>query len=107
MSNVKVCAGACGFTAMVHVTKIDRSTVEITINSPCEMIKAFNKSLGTLQWTKVFAKMKDSVIFQAAQENIAHTDCPVPVAVIKAIMVEMGAAVPKESSIVFVNEEVV
>ncbi len=59
MTNVKVCAGACGFTTMVHVMKIDRTIVEITVNSPCEMIKAFIKSMGTLQWMNVFAKVKD------------------------------------------------
>ena len=101
MSDVKVEAGACGFTSMIHVTKIDRKTVEVTINSPCVMIQSFNKALGTLPWMKVFAKIKDSEIFQAAQDNISHTDCPVPVAVLKAIMVEMGAALPKNASIVF------
>ncbi len=105
MTKVKVLAGACNFTTMVHATKIDSKMVEITINSPCEMIKAFNQSLGTLQWMKVFAKVKDSVIFQAAQEHISHSDCPVPIALLKAVMVEMGAALPKDSTIIFINEE--
>ncbi|KLU62198.1 hypothetical protein CEB3_c14170 [Peptococcaceae bacterium CEB3] len=106
MTKVKVLAGACGFTTMIDVIKLDRSKVEISVDSPCEMVQAFSHSLPSpLQWMKVFAKVKDSLVFEATHDNLKHSDCPVPVALIKAVMVEMGAMLPKDATIVFIKED--
>lgn len=43
--------------------------------------------------------MVDSYIYKAASTKLKDSDCPVPCAVIKAIQVELGGAIPKDVSI--------
>lgn len=102
MTKVKVFAGACGFTSVVKVQALDGRRVEVQIVTACTMARSLNEELGVIEWKKgVFNKFCDSTIYQAAHRKLKHTDCPVPVAVIKAIQAEIGGAVPKDVIIRF------
>lgn len=100
MTKVKVFAGACGFTSVIQVQSGEQNTVKVRIISACTMLRSMNKDIVELDWKKgIFDKITESVIYRSAGEHIIHTDCPVPCAIIKAIQVEIGAAVPKDVEI--------
>lgn len=100
MTRVTVEAGACGFKAIIRVRRLGGSQLQLHISSPCEMLKAMNRELGVVDWKQgVFGRLLDSVVYRCAHQHIKHLDCPVPCAVVKAIQVEVGAAVPAPASI--------
>lgn len=102
MARVKVEAGACGFTAVVEVEKIDGQTVRVSIHSDCLQLTAMNPDLAVVHWRRgVFCRMTDSLVYQSASQHIRHAACPVPAAILKAIEVEVGIALAKNASIHF------
>lgn len=96
MAKVKVEVGACGFTAIVEVEKIDRQTVRAVILSDCAQLTAMNPDLATIHWRQgVFCRVAESLVYQVASQHISHAACPIPSAILKAIEVEVGLALPK------------
>jgi len=106
---VDVCAGGCGYPARIEVTLLDKKHVQVVIHSECEQITAMNPDLESLQWKgrghEVFTRMTDSAVFQSAAHHIRHTACPIPSAILKAIEVETGIALPQDVTIRFVNSD--
>jgi hypothetical protein len=96
MSKVKVSAGACGFTVVIKAEKNDKNKLKLKIASPCEMIKNLAKELDEVSGDNVFLRINDSEIYKIASKHIKHPACPVPAAILKAIEVEMGFALPKD-----------
>lgn len=107
MTRVEVYAGGCGHSATIDVTSVDDRHVQVVIHSPCEQITAMNPDLACVQWKgkghQVFRRMTDSVIYQSAASHIRHTACPIPSAILKAIEVEVGIALPVDVSVTFVR----
>jgi len=105
MTRVEVFAGVCGHSAIVEVSKVDEGHVQVVIHSACEQITDMNPDLTRLQWKgkghEVFKRMTESVVYQSAAKHIRHTACPIPAAILKAIEVEVGIAVPKDVTITF------
>ena len=102
MTKVRISAGACGYTAIVKVQALDRKKIHINIITACRMLQSLNEELGLVDWTKgVFDRFCDSIIYRTAHEKLKHTDCPVPMAIIKAIQVELKGAVPKDVTMKF------
>lgn len=105
MTEVEVHSGICGHSAVITVTRVDDQHVQVVIASECEQITAMNADLACIQWKgkghEVFKRMPDSAVYQSAAKHIRHTACPVPSAILKAIEVETGVALPKEVSITF------
>ncbi|MBI4321503.1 MAG: hypothetical protein HY675_23670 [Chloroflexi bacterium] len=102
MTRVGANGGACGFDAIIEVVRIDRDTVRVTIDSECEQITAMNPDLTILNWRRgVFCRMCESRVYQSASHHINHTACPIPAAILKAIEVEVGIALPEDVSISF------
>jgi hypothetical protein len=106
MTVLNVQAGACGCTARVTARKVDDRHVQVLIESDCEQVVAMNADLTQLQWKgkghEVFGRLLESAVYRSASDHIRHTACPVPSAILKAIEVEVGAAVPADVSFVFV-----
>ena len=97
MSKVTVFAGICGFSAVIKVQKLDGKQVKMKVVSPCEMIREMGDELRKVDWTQAITrKMCDSIIYQTADRHISHTACPVPSAILKAVEVELGLALPKD-----------
>jgi len=105
MTRVEVFAGICGHSAVIEVTSVDAAHVNVTIHSACEQITAMNPDLEYVQWKgkghQVFKRMTESVVYQSAARHIRHTACPIPAAILKAIEVEAGIALPKDVTITF------
>ena len=87
------------------MTKVDDAHVRVVITSACDQITAMNPDLSRVQWKGkghlVFKRMTESAIYQSAARHIRHTACPIPAAILKAIEVEVGIALPKDVTITF------
>lgn len=102
MTRVTVNAGACGFSATIEVEQVDRNTVRVTLHSACEQITAMSPDVVELSWRRdVFCKMTESRVYQSASQHLKHAACPIPAAILKAIEVEVGIALPKDVTIHF------
>lgn len=105
MTSLEVHAGSCGFSAKITVHKVDDRHVRVEIESGCDQLVAMNYDLVCLQWKgkghEVFGPMNRSVVYQSASTHVRHTACPIPSAILKAIEVEVGAALPRDATITF------
>ena len=104
-TRVEVFAGVCGHSAVIEISKVDDAHVQVVITSACDQITAMNPDLARMQWKgkghEVFKRMTESVVYQSAARHIRHTSCPIPAAILKAIEVEVGIALPKDVTITF------
>ncbi len=108
MTKVRISAGACGYTAVIKVQALDKKRVHINIITACAALQSLNEELGLIDWTKgVFDRFCDSIIYRTAHEKLKHTDCPIPMAIIKAIQVEIKGAVPKNVTMAFESTDTV
>lgn len=101
-SKARVYAGACGFTSIIKVKRLDKVHVNVEIISACKMLREMNEDLKELDWRKnIFCRIVDSVIYKSASTHLKHTDCPVPSAIIKNIQMELGGMLPTEVNMKF------
>ena len=101
MTKVVVDPGICGFTARIEVSRIDAETVSVVILSDCEMVSQWGAQLGHLDCRKTLKPPESIFFFESAFRHISHAACPIPVAVLKALEVEVGAAARGDVSISF------
>jgi hypothetical protein len=95
MAGARVNAGICGYTADIRVKKRSKR-IEVKIKSECEMVAGMAGELRELDWSKgVLETIATSEVYKAASRHLKHVGCPVPCAVLKAIEVEVGIAIPK------------
>jgi hypothetical protein len=57
--------------------------------------------LQSLDRKKVLRRIIDSPVYISASKRIKHTSCPVPMAITKAIEVELGISVPEKVKLTF------
>lgn len=106
MVKAKVFAGACGFTTVVKATKIARMKVKVQVISACQDVRRLNDDLAEIDCSRgVFCELVDSYIYKVASTKLMDSDCPVPCAIIKAILVELGGAIPKDVTIKITKED--
>lgn len=103
MTKVKVAAGACGFTSVIKVKKQNKTRVTVHIFSACKIIRSMEEDFREIDWLSgvYVRKIPDSVVYRSASKRLVHTDCPVPSAILKAILIEVDAMLPKEVSMKF------
>lgn len=102
MSRVTVHAGACGYDVAVEVEKVDRHTVRVALRSECKEVMAMQPEMAELNWRRgVFCRIAESRVYACAAQHLHHAACPVPSAILKAIEVEVGIALPKDVTIHF------
>jgi hypothetical protein len=101
MTRVIVDAGICGFTATIEVFKLSAKRVRVDISSDCEMVSKLGEQLREVEWINALKLPENPLLCKCAHRYINHVDCPVPVAIIKAIEVEVGLALAKDAVIHF------
>lgn len=95
-TKARVFAGVCGFTSVIKAQATGKMRVKLQIITACQAVKSMNEDLADLDCTKgVFCRICDSVVYQSAHRRLKHTDCPVPSAILKAVQVEIGGALPR------------
>ena len=101
MTKVIVEAGICGFTIEVDAVRLSANKVRVNVDSECDMVNEMNSQLGELDWQDALEPLPNSSVYKAAFEYIKHPACPVLVAIVKAIEVEVGIALPRDMVIRF------
>jgi hypothetical protein len=105
MTKVIIDSGICGFSSTVTAEKGKDKKVVITIETPCEMVKKMAGEVCTLDMMSAFTNHLNNPVYKAAAKHLKHLACPVPAGIIKALEVELGLCLPKESSIRFITDK--
>ena len=101
MAKIVVDPGICGFTAVVEVTRLSARRIRVVINTDCEMVSGMNGELEDVDLKVALGPLGDSLVYKIAARHGGHAACPIPMAILKAIEVETGAALPKDIIIHF------
>jgi hypothetical protein len=101
----EICAGVCGFKAVVKATAEKRREVRIAIESDCPHIQTLAASLQTVDvFQEISCRQGITSILSAGQKHCAHAACPVPVGIVKAVEVAAKLALPRDV-IIKISEE--
>ena len=101
MTRVVVNSGVCGMTVTIEVTKTSRRRFKIEVTTDCEMLTKMGESLMEVDQKDVLKPQIHYNIYQCASECHIHTSCPAPMAILKAIEVEAGLALPRPVTVHF------
>ena len=101
MTRVVVNSGVCGMIVTIEVTKTSRRRFRIEVTTDCEMLTKMGESLVEVDQKDVLKPQIHSKIYQCASECRIHTSCPIPMAILKAIEVEAGLALPRPVTVHF------
>ena len=94
---VSVEAGICGFTCFIRTRRIAKHTVSIRLSrSECGQIQRLAERLTQMTLTELFTPVTRNPAYVNAQKSGCHSSCVVPAAVLKAVEVAMGMALPKD-----------
>ena len=96
MTRTIVHAGICGFETRV-TTRLQDDRCQIEIESDCSAIKKLGENLTSVDpFNEISYRGEIPETMKQATLFCMHAACPVPVAIIKAIEVESGLALPAE-----------
>lgn len=99
MAKVEIFAGICGFNTTVE-TVMDGSECDILIESDCKSIQKLEESLKRVNpFGEISFRGQGPTTFRMAEKYCAHTACPVPAGIIKAIEIAAGLALPADAII--------
>jgi hypothetical protein len=93
--------GICGFPCTIQAEKCDKRVVSVTIVSECKQIQRLGGFLTQISLKELFMPITRNPVYVAAEKSGCHAACSVPVAVIKAVEVALGLALPQEVSVKF------
>jgi hypothetical protein len=99
---VAVDPGICGFPCLITARMLDARMVSLKISgSECKQIQRLTKRLGKISMPELFTPVSRNPVYLAAEKSGCHTSCVIPAAVLKAVEVAMGMALPREVRITF------
>lgn len=107
MTQVEVFSGICGFTTHIEVEDQDDYMASCTIKSECPNLKKVAAILdgNPINVMDELFKKGESKVFLSCQSILPHVSCPAPAAILKALEVGVGLALPKDASVKFIKEE--
>lgn len=92
-------AGNCGFNTQVE-TSMDGEVCKIAIQSECKAIRRLGEALVEVNpYQEISSRRSTPQTLQAGAKYCTHAACPVPVAIIKAVEIEAGLALPTDVTI--------
>jgi hypothetical protein len=101
MTKVLIQPGACGMPVTVEVVKKGKKTFAVTITSECTMAEKLGTEIPELSLMDAFKRLLDNPVYTKGATCLRHVSCPVPSGILKALEVEAGLSVPKDSCIHF------
>jgi hypothetical protein len=104
MIKVIVNSGICGFSTEIIAEEGEGKKIKISLSTQCEMVKKMAADISELDMMAAFTGFLNNSVYKAAAKNLKHVACPVPSGILKALEVELGVALPKDASIVFIKE---
>lgn len=104
MAKVRIDAGICGFTTTVSAECSDGQSVELSFESTCpHVMKAAPNFPPIDAYQEIFTKPAETVTYATLSPHLPHVACPVYAGVLKAIEASANLALPRASSITFVE----
>ena len=105
MTTVDIAPGICGFVTHIECTADDMFIAHLDIESQCAHIKQMAEMLKEVSaFDEIRKPITETATYQAAASAKCHAACPVPCAVIKALEVAAGLALPKDVQISICKE---
>jgi hypothetical protein len=106
MTEVEVFSGICGFKTSIRVEDQKKYRATCSIESGCPNHRKVAKVLEavTFNMMEELFKKGESQVLKACQGNIPHVSCPVPAAILKALEVGVGLALPGNATITFIKD---
>ena len=105
MATVHVHPGVCGFEATIHATADEDMNVQIEITSACPQVVRLGAAVAKVSALELLRRpIHETSIYQAAGAARCHAACPVPSAIIKAIEVAAGLALPRDVQMTITRE---
>lgn len=101
MTKVIVHSGICGFSVAITAEKGQAKTITISLDTDCEMVSKMRDDISALDLMAAFTRQVQNPVYRSASQHIKHAACPVPAAILKALEVEAGLALPKDVTIKF------
>ena len=100
MARVEVLAGVCGFESVIKAEADAMYQVTLHIDSDCAQIKAMGEALPSLSaLDEMRLAINEATPYRVASACKVHAACPVPCAIIKAMEVACGLALPADVTI--------
>ena len=96
MTTISIDPGACGFKAVVSANKDEARQVRVSIVSDCQMVAALAGEITELGMRDIFTPMDQNVVVKKAGQHRLHAVCPIPCGILKAAEAEFGAALKKD-----------
>ena len=103
MTVLEVFAGVCGFKTVIKADPKEKYSAVCTLETGCPNLKKVGEALGDEPldvMTELFAKGESKVI-TTCTANLPHVSCPVPAAILKALEVSVGLALPADPVLSF------
>jgi hypothetical protein len=104
MTTAEVSCGSCGFKALIRAQRDADGRVSVELESECPMLRQFASRLQPIDPEVDGETFFRSSVYQAADACLRHIDCLAPVAVVRAVQVEAGMALPHAVELRIVKE---
>jgi len=99
MAHLAVDPGICGLKTMISAESENDRICAIRIESECEAVQALEADVGaTDAYEAAFKLFLENPVYLAAARHCKHAACPVPSAIVKAVEVACGLALPRNVS---------
>lgn len=106
MKIVDVIDDSCGFKTRIVAQRKDRELVTLNISSECEEVSSWGDKNTQVDWRECLGgNALESQFVRSAFRMLKHRSCCVPMAVLRAIEVEVGAGLPASVRIRFLSAE--
>jgi len=108
MTEVEVFSGICGLKTTIKVEDQGKYKATLIIETNCPNYKKVAKILEgkTLSTMDELFKKGKSQVLNACVGIVPHVSCPVPAAILKALEVGVGLALPADATITFTKTDV-
>ncbi len=94
-------SGACGFQTKVTAEKNKDGKITLAFETNCEMVQNMLQDISVLDRFAPLRGFLNNSVYQSAAKHLKHAACPVPSGILKAIEVEAGLNVPKDTTMTF------
>jgi hypothetical protein len=108
--NVKISAGICGFSTIVHAEDLTDYKASFRLDTECPNWKKVDQILGGKELNVMTELFKDretgalnSQVLDVSLNTIPHVSCPVIAGILKALEVSVGLALSKDAAITFID----
>jgi len=107
MTELEVLSGICGHKTVIQVEDRKKYKASCAIQSTCPNFQKVARLLDskTLDMMQELFKKGESAVLKVCRDIVPHVSCPVPSAILKALEVGVGLALPGDATITFTQAE--